>query len=216
MSRQPDRERFSRLDLAKRRATSLTFSALYPWNDQLGDLFGVSDEPGFQMVRTSYTLRGQRYNLSISVLRFEREERRSLFLSANYQPPASEDEAYHRDPTAETNLVKAIESLNENAYTSCTVQFALDAIEEDRLWFPLPSRVGGTEQSRELFEIRGVRGAKIPSQDDQESFQFILDRPEGGTVYLRAEFAMMTRLLPSLGNQILDRASEIATRLAGA
>jgi hypothetical protein len=86
------------------------------------------------------------------------------------------------------------------------------------MWFPLPSRIGGTSDSPELFEIRGIRGVKLTDEDagahDWE-YWFTIDRPEGEEVVVDLHFDQRTRFTQELPTLALERGREIAQRLLG-
>lgn len=210
------RARPSRLDLKKRHVTQLTFSALREWSERYTDQYQFLDDQHDDFIFTSYASRGNSYNLSAGIIRRTLNEEDGIFISVTYEVVPPQETVYQKDSKGEAEFWERVEVLQEEGFVRCSVQFEFESIDDTKLWFPLPSRVGGSTHSPELYEIRGVRGALVPLENAADGYEFTLDRPEGTDVYLSVVFWLRVPVTTSLGTLVLSRAVEIAARLTGA
>lgn len=210
--------RFPRLDLGGEHATSLMIQARYPWMEERARLVGETSHSGgidlgpFRFIRYSARDASRSKLLILVAISVVHGEPRSILLSVSYGPMMNEFGRRRSSGTPESKLIEITEALGEPSWMRARVDYRFTGRDPDRLWFPLPTSLAGRGEG-EIFEIRGVRGAKRAEDGTGVEYTFILDRPSNETIYLSAEFALDGPFTPETVREALGRADRLVPEL---
>jgi hypothetical protein len=142
----------------------------------------------------------------------------SILFAGMFYNAANEVESL-RVPKAEqreAELMYYIISIDQKWSIDCNVEFKLSEVDESALWFPLPSRIGGTKDSSETFLITGVQAEKLRSNNDSaQEYNFFLTRSSEAEVFLDLYFPYEGEFSPELPSHVLSKGVSIAERLIG-
>lgn len=214
------RLRLPRLNLADAHAARLTIAARYEWTDEraamvqtqfesLSGAFGGESEGSMGFI--GYTPRGEserRHAILILLYRFPASSP-DIDLQIEYRPLA---EPPGEGKGREDELLRLANSLGEASSLTASVEYTFDNKTADQLWFPLPVQLEG-RSARDLFELQGVRGAKVDEETRLPEYTFTIDRSGGDDVLVNIRFADLASLNAELPRQVFRRAERIVPRL---
>jgi len=215
---------FPRINLASFAATDLVVAGAYEPTDErvelvksasgsastsIGHYFGSVSTylPRSGKVRPRHYLTG-----SLIVEDSDRTEVRFAMRYSTFHPLGSAP--MPRGMADESGFLDLIGRLGDPRSIWASVDFVFRDPAADDLWFPLPTQIAGDLQAEAVYEVRGVRGARLANPTAQDSeFVFTLDRPTGKDVFLDVRFDLAGRLTPRLPREVIERASKIAQGL---
>lgn len=116
----------------------------------------------------------------------------------------------------EEDFLEHVLQLSGELELFCNVEFVFPEADEDSLWFPLPSRIDESGDGKDVFEILGVRAARLPEEPDVNSgYNFTLDRTAIGEVLLDLYFSVANPFTQELPILVVNESLRIASRLVG-
>lgn len=215
-----DEETFPRIDLARHRVTSMHVSMLLSRHEDstalLDDL--LSEYPFLSV--TKYQRSKKPHVLTEQVHRLPNDEG-ALLIEVIY----SADEDIPEAPVPkvlrrEGELLSHLAKVPLPASVSCRIDFRVDAVEpsESGTSFLLPMRLEwpSTSTGSPIDEIRGIRGIKwkFEGDDAELEYDFILDRPTNGPIFLSVDFGLNEPLTARTPDHALKCGTTVAAGLA--
>lgn len=208
-----------RIDLPRSNVTRMfitAYGAGTPENsDAIRSLLGEAD---FFVSGTPYVARGKQHLIS-QIIDPENEDEdtpqmqvRIIYDASDYPDRVSIPRSDQRESEFLTHALSMKEPLN----FWCNIEFRFPEVDNSELWFPLPSRIGGTDDTAEAFEILGVHAIKMPTESGEDvSYTFYLDLTPDGEVSLDLYFPLVRVFSLDLPKQALNEGLSIARRLVG-
>jgi hypothetical protein len=216
---EPARPVLPRLDLPARQAVGLELFIFYPWTEPLAEHFGPLLEGKAFSSRRTYNRQKRKHLVAVDVRRIEGVEEPGLVVRMNYDASDRvQSLTVPREDQREEAVLSRLLAAPENPPIGCTMAFVFEDVDPDSLWFPLPSRIGGTSDAVDAFEIRGVRGVKLADAGQgihEWEYHFTLDRPTAEEVFVNLHFDLPFPFTLDTPTQALARGAEIAQRLTG-
>lgn len=212
--------RFPRLNLARSGVKLFTVYGGYSvTEDRLALLSELTDKRrsalfGPRVVSSvRYTpRRGEAPTYSIVAVSHVADDENEIHLSIAYREV---DEGNPRPSTrrvSEADMLEMVYALGTPNDVDCVVLFEYKDRQPSQLWFPLPVLLAGTSPE-ESFEVRGVRVAKLNSQNSDSEFEFILDRPNPDQVVLQVFMNLGNSMEPEALRAALLQAEKISSDL---
>ena len=205
-----------RLDLPRSRASRMYVFGVRPLDAVLEMALAalLGQEPMFTSGRT-YSRSRTKHLLMVVAGPRERNTSRLFTFGIHYDARNDVNELdVPRLDNKEPEFLEFALSYQEPWTFQCNIEFEFSDVDENTLWFPLPSRIGGTLDSPESFLLTGVRAVRLGDDEAAKpEYNFTLDRRSDGRVFLDLYFPaneIFSRELPSI---LLERGVTIARQL---
>jgi hypothetical protein len=188
----------------------------FGWGDIVADLFGLGaeDEDGLPLV-ISY--RRHKVKSVISQMGSPSLENADLLtITARYAAvPATVAGAggvFPDQSDRESYLLQGLMDVTPIEPIQATVEVDFGALPDANLGYPLPQRIGEPPPSP-LFEVRGVRAAKLDASGEDDEYAFTLDRNDDNSVGLYVEFPLTQPFDLQAPERVLAMAEGFARKL---
>jgi hypothetical protein len=210
--------KLQRVDLPKSHARRLFFSTECDSTSACGEvLLPLLGEGDMFVSGSPYTIGRKKHLITARVDRLK-DETEEFAIRVSYDATSYPDRVtVPREDQREGEFLAQVLQLTEPMDFMCNIEFEFPEAEESALWFPLPSRIGGTTGAAETFEIVGVQAAKLPEETtDELGYYFSLSRVPEGPVFLDLYFSFSLDITLETPKKILTEGLAIASRLVGA
>lgn len=222
-----ERERFQRLNLSRWNASTIEMVGWYEASEERSRILArrlerTPGDVGASLVSfTPYRARdaAKTPHLITAVILDAQGGRESVTVHVRYETETSWSRPRSAPPAQlrrEDEFWSLVRELGQAEALSCSSSFVFGGREPDDLWFPLPSQFVGEQGPPDVFELRGVRGAKLGSDGTRPAeYTFTIDRPTSGDVFVDVRFHLSKRLDGKLPRLVLDRGARTARALVG-
>lgn len=213
-----------RIDLASHQIQVLSLSLSTAWDDDLADLFGWGDviaelfggggDPDDLPLVITYRRHKVKYTITLVGSPSPTDDDlltillRYAVVPANLPASAS---VFPDESDRESELLRELQGLDLSGPIRAAVEFEFGPLPDTALWYPLPRRMG--EPPSPLFELRGVRGAKLDATGEQDVYSFTLDRTEENNVALVVAFPYEQPFDLQAPERVIETADTIAREL---
>ena len=213
-----------RIDLSAHQIQSLSLSLSTAWDEDLADLFGWGDLAGELLgwddegeeppLVITYRRHKVKYTITlVASPSLTHDEQLTVIIRYATVPPNLPAEAsiFPDESGRESDLLREIAGIEPAEPIQATVEFAFGPLPDSDLWYPLPRRIG--EPPSPLFELRGVRGAKLDAAGEHDAYTFTLDRTDDNDVALFVRIPYDQPFSTQAPERVIEQAEAIAHEL---